>query len=897
MNFVAKTLIKSIGCTVSKTYYTDPQVTVVSSISEPVVVSQYFGPIEEKSVSPIYEIESTQGTNSYHVKLRLNEDITDKEFFLPTTYDEENNAFIVDGTTLNDNLTLVLPHLSLWSWELADVSNVYTNKIQRFSATHRKGAYVGAGCQVDGGEYCEDYDKVLQYLSTRKYNIAYVNRGGISAQKIGQNNDGTYIHTTIKTSLPLDNSFIASEYKKYNIKPEFMFGISVDTLDVIKQYYKIYDWNFDRKVESFQNALEMYVDKWITAQPELSSDSTGSSWKYVHLNVEYFEDKNDDIAATLALIKIFRGQGWNVSVSIPYDKWGSTAIKKLKEAGASHFVYQLYNKFLNTSTMVYKQLETMRRNFDLIGSDFLDIALPYYLNENNKDHHPYTENLGDFSILLSHYKYLNLLGGATYWDLEDFDYMDQIPIGSVDSPMKDALYIERYDSLFPELVVHYSFDSNNVDDNSGIIEGSPEAVPFKGGYALHVSQDNYIRMPNSESFIPRNNSFTVSTMFYADSSSSFSSAGHIPLLTMQGGDFGEGVWFALTDASNPVLQFALNPNAPGIGGQYISSPIELGQWHHATAVVDRESNIVSLYIDGKIAVQESIEGLGLGSIDPTMDMLIGAYDYTYARNGHEQVISGDVLIDDLRIYDVALSISEIQDIFKKDTGLVAQYSFDSNSEKDDSNNDHDGLAKGGLGYTKGISGQAASFDGGDDYIELPSAEAILGTNPDEWTYSSWFNVSEFSTTTSGSGAYGTILSDYYSTGGDSLYGVRLSVNSNGDGSTGKVQASVRSAGCSGCVINSGVSVSAGEWTYVAVVVSKIKGTLEVFVNGISQGDAALDPDIDYIEDVPMSIGRDFYLGKSWGLFNGSIDEVRIYNRALSGSEVLDLYQNISEVGL
>jgi len=52
-----------------------------------------------------------------------------------------------------------------------------------------------------------------------------------------------------------------------------------------------------------------------------------------------------------------------------------------------------------------------------------------------------------------------------------------------------------------------------------------------------------------------------------------------------------------------------------------------------------------------------------GSFDPDMDMLIGAYDYTYARNGHPRVISGDISIDELRVYNRVLSESEIQSLY------------------------------------------------------------------------------------------------------------------------------------------------------------------------------------------------------------------------------------------
>ena len=55
----------------------------------------------------------------------------------------------------------------------------------------------------------------------------------------------------------------------------------------------------------------------------------------------------------------------------------------------------------------------------------------------------------------------------------------------------------------------------------------------------------------------------------------------------------------------------------------------------------------------------SSETINVGSIDPSWDMLIGAYSYSSARNGNPQVISANGLIDELRIYNRALNASEV----------------------------------------------------------------------------------------------------------------------------------------------------------------------------------------------------------------------------------------------
>ena len=283
------------------------------------------------------------------------------------------------------------------------------------------------------------------------------------------------------------------------------------------------------------------------------------------------------------------------------------------------------------------------------------------------------------------------------------------------------------------LIAHYSFnnpgnlgfDETGSTDGvgSGGIIGVPTSVVSNNGSTIHISQDNYIRVPYADSYIPNNDSFTIATQFYAESSASFSSAGNIELLTIQGGDFGEGLWFGVFDPSNPTFRFGINPNAPGVGAQYLTAPVALGQWHHAVGVVDRTNNNASLYLDGQLVLQENLNDLGFGSIDPTMDMLIGAYDYTYARNGHSQVDSGDVLIDDLRIYNRSLSSEEITGLHKEHS-LAARYLLDGNANDSGINNTYDGIEQGGVDLT----GSAGLFDGVDDSIALPDSLDTLKSN-------------------------------------------------------------------------------------------------------------------------------------------------------------------------
>ncbi|MBI3651458.1 MAG: HYR domain-containing protein [Acidobacteria bacterium] len=85
------------------------------------------------------------------------------------------------------------------------------------------------------------------------------------------------------------------------------------------------------------------------------------------------------------------------------------------------------------------------------------------------------------------------------------------------------------------------------------------------------------------------------------------------------------------------------------------------------------------------------------------------------------------------------------------------------------------------------------------------------------------------------------------------------------------------------ILNTGVSPTVGVWTHIALVYN---GTdMRVYVNGVLTGGATAKTGNLAGSNVPFSIG-----GRSGGLFfNGLIDEVEVFGRALSAAEILSIY--------
>jgi len=93
------------------------------------------------------------------------------------------------------------------------------------------------------------------------------------------------------------------------------------------------------------------------------------------------------------------------------------------------------------------------------------------------------------------------------------------------------------------------------------------------------------------------------------------------------------------------------------------------------------------------------------------------------------------------------------------------------------------------------------------------------------------------------------------------------------------------------LIDSDIS-STNQWHHIACVVTPAQ--LELFVNGVSKGtesNTSLTPSFER-----FFIGSRFYSNAPTNYFDGSIDEVGIFNVALTDAEILSIYNATAVVG-
>jgi len=240
-------------------------------------------------------------------------------------------------------------------------------------------------------------------------------------------------------------------------------------------------------------------------------------------------------------------------------------------------------------------------------------------------------------------------------------------------------------------------------------------------------------------------------------------------------------------------------------------------------------------------------------------------------------------IDDVRIYDRALSQPEIKALYNltspsgykvrerdvpsarpdvppsdADPSAVARYKF--NGDVTDSWGKNDGTDNTSAGYVTGVFGKAKSFDGSDDYVSV-SDDGSLNLKEGHGL-SCWVNADDLRNDWRG---ILTKASSYEIIVGSTDGSVRFQVY---DGSS--------------FYTTKDIAIDTGNWYHL---IHTFDGsTLRAYVNGSLKDEVTGAACQNNTE--PFNIG---YNSRNTAYFDGSIDDVRIYNRALTPVEVEQLY--------
>jgi len=198
-------------------------------------------------------------------------------------------------------------------------------------------------------------------------------------------------------------------------------------------------------------------------------------------------------------------------------------------------------------------------------------------------------------------------------------------------------------------------------------------------------------------------------------------------------------------------------------------------------------------------------------------------------------------------------------------GLVAAYGFNERNGKkvgDDSGNSNNGTISGAKWTTSGRFGSALSFDGANDWVTINHSSSLNLTTG--MTLEAWVQPAAAPV------GWQTVVGKYQS--GAPLYFLHASSDSGDRPATGVYIGGERN-------LIGGTRLPANVWVHLAATYDG--ATERLYVNGIQ---VASRPQSGQIQtsSTPLRIGGNDVWGE---YFQGLIDEVRIYNRALTQTEI------------
>jgi Leucine-rich repeat (LRR) protein len=210
-------------------------------------------------------------------------------------------------------------------------------------------------------------------------------------------------------------------------------------------------------------------------------------------------------------------------------------------------------------------------------------------------------------------------------------------------------------------------------------------------------------------------------------------------------------------------------------------------------------------------------------------------------------------------------------------GLIAYYPLDGNAD-DFSVYSNNGIINGSVPFSQGAIGSCAYFNGEySNYIRIPHQTWLNFSNA--FSISLWINAESESRTVLAKGR------DIYSHYRIDSYGKSFSVNYTDDYSD---RVSVY---CDTAQFN------LHTWYHVVCIADNNTSSLKYYLNGQRVKQVDLEKDFNITTTYDLVIGRHDTSndgGSAWPYpFNGYVDDIRIYNRALSDNDVQGIYQNWS----
>ena len=387
--------------------------------------------------------------------------------------------------------------------------------------------------------------------------------------------------------------------------------------------------------------------------------------------------------------------------------------------------------------------------------------------------------------------------------------------------------------------------------------------------------DDYFNIPRNASMEPSNAITVAAWVYWDDPANSY----HAKVLSKEVA--GNSSFAISQDASTSRMRFETN------SGSYRPSPdvsVPTGQWAHVAGSWS-SGNTVKIYVNGVLAGQSASSYTGNLNYDNARDFRIG-----HNSNGQTEN-QFDGRIDDVRIYNRELEVHEINHLASLTAlpyiGLptpVAHWTMNETSGAilaDASGNANNGNMEGGLnGSSDTISGPRQTglvFDG-DNYVSFTDHSDFHLTT---FTLSAWINPDNAVTSN-----YGLPIFEHRD-GGNVNYEYAIDGSGNVSGFDGTM--TVAYSNGSFYNLRGTQAISSGSWQHIAFTYDGSTGAFTHYHNGVAAGSGTASPPIITNPSNTLSIGRSDDQGNNPLEFDGGLDDMRIYDEALSPAQIMLLY--------
>ncbi|MFA5106037.1 MAG: LamG domain-containing protein [Candidatus Micrarchaeia archaeon] len=190
--------------------------------------------------------------------------------------------------------------------------------------------------------------------------------------------------------------------------------------------------------------------------------------------------------------------------------------------------------------------------------------------------------------------------------------------------------------------------------------------------------------------------------------------------------------------------------------------------------------------------------------------------------------------------------------------------------------DYDFISQGPY-FASGKYGQGLSFDGLNDFSYLANAASLENITEGSYTWGAWYYPKSLPSGIIYHESGTIICKDGYHTG--LFYS-----------SSGAFYANLWNSSNSALWVTSPLTYAVSKWYHVMISVNATSKLAILYINGAAVANGTYFGPLRDYGTTTVRIGYCYTPGQSYDyLANGTIDEVRIYNRALSASEVKQLY--------